>query len=166
MGLFENKEWERTDESYEDMLEHITDLQGRLMPLRRQSEIIRGVSHSEGEQYLALMHKKAECERGLVMLENDIRIMQENCFKGMAVAEESGLSVSFKLGDMPEVVVDHGASAVVRKPEKEKKYSENLVFSDVTFVVERAGKSFESVRRNHAAGNDRVGAPLRFAHHQ
>ncbi len=82
-------------------------------------------------------------EKETVGLKNDVRTIQENTSKAIEEESRPSYKTTFRAQGKEEIKIDHAASSVARKEDKAKKFTENFVFANLTFVVEINGEKSE-----------------------
>ncbi len=140
--LFEDEyDSELDDVEHTQKAEYLLGILEHLKAIRNQKNDDSAAYNLMKDKRTQLLHKKFELQKDLAELRNNIRIMQENAFKGMEEQEFFAHKTTLKVSGKPEIVVDHSASSVAKE---KAKFSENLVFASVTFIVEDlSGSQFE-----------------------
>jgi len=82
-------------------------------------------------------------EKETIDLKNDVRTIQENTSKAIEEESRPSYETIFRTPRKEEIKIDYTASSVTRKEDKAKKFSENFVFANLSFIVERDGQKSE-----------------------
>lgn len=133
--LYEGIELEE-NEDYDKAFDYLLNSTGEVEDLRKYlTKITKNFNES--------LYRRAELEKEVVDLSNDVRVLQENAFKGMAEDRSPQYKSTFRMEGKEDIKVDTKLSSVAKKEEKKKQFAENLVFANVSFIVEKGGKKFE-----------------------
>lgn len=135
--------FEGRDEMDEVELDDYNKIFAYISDVSDSKEELKEAFKSLREERNTLIYKWQLLEKETVGLQNDVRTIQENTSKAIEEESRPSYKTVFRTPGKEEIKVDHAASSVDRKKDKEKKFSENFVFANISFVVERDGKKSE-----------------------
>jgi len=113
-----------------------TKYQKELKPLKK-------ILETERDSCKKILHRMKELEGQIIQLKNEITRIKESCSKSLSEAELFRMTSTLTLNDYPPVKIDYDTNTVKKRADKDKKFSENLVFANLTFVLEIQGKKRE-----------------------
>jgi len=144
-GLYEEsvKLFEGRDEVNQSELDDYDTIFSYILDLSDSKEKLEEEFNSLVKERDDLIYELRSLEKETVGLRNDVRTIQENTSKAIEEESRPSYKTTFKALGKEEIRIDHAASSVTRKEDKAKKFTENFVFANMSFIAEIGDKKSE-----------------------